>query len=43
MGYDGFCRELSQDQRERFESEGRKPVVRFRMPEGSITSEQSSR
>jgi glutamyl-tRNA synthetase len=37
MGYDGFCRELSQDQRERFESEGRKPVVRFRMPEGSIT------
>ncbi len=37
MGYDGFCRELSADQRAAFEAEGRKPVVRFRMPEGSIT------
>ncbi|HEU5037432.1 MAG TPA: glutamate--tRNA ligase [Nocardioides sp.] len=37
MGYDGFCRELSAEQRAAFEAEGRKPVVRFRMPEGSIT------
>ncbi len=37
MGYDGFCRELSAEQRAAFEAEGRKSVVRFRMPEGSIT------
>ncbi len=37
QGYDGFCRELSAEQRAAFEAEGRKPVVRFRMPDGSIT------
>ena len=37
QGYDGFCRELSAEQRSAFEAEGRKPVVRFRMPEGSVT------
>ncbi|WP_028655926.1 glutamate--tRNA ligase [Nocardioides sp. J54] len=37
QGYDGFCRELSDEQREAFIAEGRKPIVRFRMPEGSIT------
>ncbi|HEY0644851.1 MAG TPA: glutamate--tRNA ligase, partial [Nocardioides sp.] len=37
MGYDGFCRELSDEQRAAFEAEGRAPVVRFRMPDGSIT------
>lgn len=37
MGYDGFCRELTDDQRAAFEAEGRTPLVRFRMPEGSIT------
>jgi glutamyl-tRNA synthetase len=37
MGYDGFCRELSADQRAAFEAEDRRPVVRFRMPDGSIT------
>jgi glutamyl-tRNA synthetase len=37
LGYDGFCRELTADQREAFLSEGRQPVVRFRMPEGEIT------
>ena len=37
MGYDGFCRELSTDQRAAFEAEGRAPVVRFRMPDGEIT------
>jgi glutamyl-tRNA synthetase len=37
MGYDGFCRELSAEQRAAFEAEGRQPVVRFRMPDGSVT------
>src|SRR5690349_4596598 len=37
MGYDGFCRELTAEQQAVFEGEGRKPVVRFRMPDGSIT------
>ena len=37
MGYDGFCRELSDEQRAAFEAEGRAPVVRFRMPDGEIT------
>ncbi|WP_447646820.1 glutamate--tRNA ligase [Nocardioides zeae] len=37
MGYDGFCRELTTEQRAAFEAEGRSSVVRFRMPEGSIT------
>jgi glutamyl-tRNA synthetase len=37
MGYDGFCRDLSKEQLLVFEEEGRKPVVRFRMPEGSLT------
>ena len=37
MGYDGFCRELSADQVADFVAEGRRPVVRFRMPDGEIT------
>ncbi len=37
MGYDGFCRDLSADQVADFEAEGRRPVVRFRMPDGEIT------
>jgi glutamyl-tRNA synthetase len=37
MGYDGFCRDLDPDQRAAWEAEGRKSVVRFRMPEGSVT------
>nr|WP_300045933.1 glutamate--tRNA ligase [uncultured Nocardioides sp.] len=37
MGYDGFCRELSDEQRSAFEAEGRSSIVRFRMPDGSIT------
>jgi glutamyl-tRNA synthetase len=36
MGYDGFCRELSAEQRSAFEGEGRPSVVRFRMPDGEI-------
>ena len=37
MGYDGFCRALSDDQLREFEVEERASVVRFRMPEGEIT------
>ena len=37
QGYDGFCRELSAEQVAAFEAEGRQPVVRFRMPDGSVT------
>ena len=37
MGYDGFCRELTDEQVEAFRAEGRQPVVRFRMPDGEIT------
>ncbi|WP_244932212.1 glutamate--tRNA ligase [Nocardioides sp. W7] len=37
MGYDGFCRELTDEQVAAFVADGRKPVVRFRMPDGSIT------
>jgi glutamyl-tRNA synthetase len=37
MGYDGFCRELSDAQVAAFEGEGRRPVVRFRMPDGSLS------
>ncbi|KRB77217.1 glutamate--tRNA ligase [Nocardioides sp. Root190] len=37
QGYDGFCRELSQEQVDAFLADGRQAVVRFRMPDGSIT------
>jgi glutamyl-tRNA synthetase len=37
MGYDGFCRDLSEDLVSTFEAEGRRPVVRFRMPDREIT------
>lgn len=37
QGYDGFCRELSAEQRAAFEAEGRKPVLRLRMPDTAIT------
>lgn len=36
-GYDGHCRTLSADQVAAYQAEGRKPVVRFRMPAGSTT------
>jgi glutamyl-tRNA synthetase len=36
-GYDGLCRSLSDEQRAAFQAEGRKPVVRFRMPDKAIT------
>jgi glutamyl-tRNA synthetase len=37
MGYDGFCRELTNEQTAAFVADGRLPVARFRMPDGSIT------
>jgi glutamyl-tRNA synthetase len=36
-GYDGHCRSLTDEQRAAYEAEGRKPVVRFRMPDVAIT------
>lgn len=36
-GYDGKCREISETERARYQSEGREPVIRMRMPEGSTT------
>ncbi len=36
MGYDGFCRALTEEQVAAFRAEDRAPVVRFRMPDGEI-------
>ena len=36
-GYDGHCRSLTSEQTAALESEGRRPVVRFRMPDDPIT------
>ena len=36
-GYNGNCRDLSADQIAMFEAEGRKPVIRMRMPDGGTT------
>jgi glutamyl-tRNA synthetase len=36
MGYDRFCRDLTDAQVEAFQEAGRAPVVRFRMPDGEI-------
>lgn len=36
-GYDGHCRDLSDDAVARFVSEGREPVIRFRMPGHDFT------
>lgn len=37
MGYDGYCRELTAEQRTAFESDERGRVLRFRMPDRPIT------
>jgi len=37
QGYDGFCRRLSEEQRQAFEAEGRTCVVRIRIPDRPIT------
>ncbi len=36
-GYDGHCRSLTDEQVAAYEAEGRKPVVRFRMPDRPLT------
>jgi len=36
-GYDGHCRNLTHEQVTAYQAEGRQPVVRFRMPDGSTT------
>jgi glutamyl-tRNA synthetase len=38
-GYDGQCRSLTEEQVAAYEAEGRKPVLRFRMPDRAITFE----
>jgi glutamyl-tRNA synthetase len=38
-GYDGHCRELTAEQVAAYKHEGREPVVRFRMPDSTITFE----
>jgi len=35
-GYDGHCRELSVEERDRFVAQGREPVLRFRMPDREV-------
>jgi nondiscriminating glutamyl-tRNA synthetase len=34
--YDGTCRNLSDEERAKFEAEGRKPAIRFRVPEKKV-------
>lgn len=36
--YEGRCRNLTEEQKKKFESEGRRPVIRFRMPDEGATS-----
>jgi glutamyl-tRNA synthetase len=36
-GYDGHCRLLTSEQVKEYEDEGRRPVVRFRMPDTPVT------
>ncbi len=36
--YDGRCRNLTQKQIEEYKAQGRKPVIRFKMPEDGFTS-----
>jgi glutamyl-tRNA synthetase len=36
-GYDGHCRVLTEEQVAAYETEGRKPALRFRMPDHAIT------
>ena len=36
--YSGHCRHLSADERKKFEAEGRKPTIRFRVPDGETVA-----
>lgn len=37
LGYDGFDRDLTEEQKEAYRAEGRQPVLRMRMPDEPIT------
>lgn len=37
LGYDGFDRDLTEEQKEAYRAEGREPVIRMRMPDEDIT------
>lgn len=37
LGYDGFDRDLTQEQKDAYRAEGREPVLRLRMPDEDIT------
>lgn len=37
LGYDGYDRDLTEEQKEAFRAEGRQPVLRMRMPDEDIT------
>lgn len=37
LGYDGFDRDLTREQKDAFRAEGRRPVLRMRMPDEDIT------
>lgn len=37
LGYDGFDRDLTEEQKAAFRAEGREPVIRMRMPDEAIT------
>jgi glutamyl-tRNA synthetase len=37
LGYDGFDRTLTQDQKDAYRADGREPVIRMRMPDEDIT------
>lgn len=37
LGYDGYDRDLTQEQKDAFRAEGREPVLRLRMPDEDIT------
>lgn len=37
LGYDGFDRDLTDEQKAQFRAEGREPVIRMRMPDEDIT------
>ncbi|AMD88290.1 glutamate--tRNA ligase [Actinomyces radicidentis] len=37
LGYDGYDRELTAEQKAAYEAEGRKPVLRLRMPDEDVT------
>ncbi len=43
LGYDGYDRDLTEEQKAAFRAEGRQPVIRVRMPEEDITFDDEVR